>query len=254
MRGRLTDQAAVAVALARAAAGDRPATVAHLLAGLAAEGEGRAGVRLRERASAAATLTDRARAAPAPPLERAVRAASEAADPRAATTVDLLDAAVCVGGDDVADLIASAGYHRDLDAWVVGDAAEDWFEHAETYGFHPGGDAVFDAPASRVVAQVRAVGGGAVEVLIAAAAAPDADVLAVDPAALAAISARLERATSSTDAGLEAVISAATTLVEGNAVTVGDLVRAALVAGGDAPRLVLELADSSWAAENPPFP
>lgn len=243
MRGRLTDQAAVAVALARAAAGDRPATVAHLLAGLAAEGEGRAGVRLRERASAAAVLTDRARTVPAPPLEDAVREASERAGSRAATTVDLLDAAVSVGGEDVADLVATAGYQRDLDGWVVGAAGDGWFEHPETYGFHPGGDAIFDAPASRVVAQVRAVDGGAVELLIAAAAAPDAGVLAVDPAALAAVSARLDRAEGPADAGLDAVIAAATTLAEGEAVTVGDLVRAALVAGGDAPRLVMELAD-----------
>ena len=243
MRGRLTDQAAVAVAMARAAAGDRPATVAHLLAGLATEGEGRAGVRLRERASAAANLADRAGTAPAPPLDDALLAACQRAEPRAATTVDLLDAAVLVGGDDLADLVAVAGYHRDLDGWVVGDADEDWFEHAETYGFSPGGDAVFDAAASRVVAQVRAVAGGAVDLLIAAAAAPDAGVLGVDPSALAAVSARLERAARAADAGLDAVIAAATTLAEGEAVTVGDLVRAALVAGGHAPRLVLDLAD-----------
>lgn len=243
MRGRLTDQAAVAVALARASASDRSATVAHLLAGLAAEGEGRAGARLRERASAAAVLTDRARTAPAPPLEHALRAASQRAESRAATTVDLLDAAVSIGGEDVTDLLAAAGYHRDLDGWVLGDAADDWFEHAETYGFHPGGDAVFDASAARVVAQVRAVAGGAVELLIAAAAAPDVGVLDADPSSLAAVAAQLERGARPADAGLDAVIVAATTLAEGDAVTVGDLVRAALVAGGDAPRLVLDLAD-----------
>ena len=245
MRGRLTDQAAVAVALARVVAGDRPPTIAHLLAGLAAENEGRAGVRLRERASAAAVLTDRAPTAPAPPLNQAVQVALERAAERAATTVDLLDAAVAVGGDDVADLVTSAGYHRDLDGWVVGDTAEQWFEHAETFGFHPEGDAVFDASASRVVAQVRAVAGGAVELLLAAAAAPDADVLNADPSALAAVAAQLERAGRPSDAGLDAVIAAATTLAEGDAVTVGDLVRAALVAGGDAPRLVLDLADKT---------
>ena len=244
MRGRLTDQAAVAVTLARAAGGDRGATVADLLAGLAVEAEGRAGVRLRERASAAAVLTDRARTAPAPPLEDAVRAASARAGARAATTVDLLDAAIEVGGDDVADLLATAGYARDLDGWLVGDAAAGWFDHPETFGFHPWGDAVCDASAARVVAQVRAVAGGAVELLIAAAAAPDVGVLAVDPAALAAVAARLDTTARPSDAGLDAVVAAATTLAQGEAVTVGDLVRAALVAGGDAPRLVLELADS----------
>ena len=245
MRGRLTDQAAVAVALARAAAGERPATVADLLAGLAAEGEGRAGTRLRDRASAAAVLADRARTTPAPALEEAIRAAASRAGDRAATTVDLLDAAVTVGGAEVADLLDGAGYHRDLDGWLVGDAGEGWFEHPETYGFQPGGDAVCDASAGRVVAQVRAVAGGAVEVLIAAAAAPDSEVLGVDPSALAAVAARLDGATRPSDAGLATVLAAAATLAEGEAVTVGDLVRAALVAGGDAPRLVLELADPS---------
>lgn len=244
MRGRLTDQAAVAVALARAAAGDRPATVADLLAGLAAEAEGRAGVRLRDRASSAAALTERSRTTPAPPLEQAVRAAFARAGDSAATTVDLLDAAVEVGGDDIADLLTGAGYHRDLDGWLIGDAGEGWFEHPETYGFQPGGDAVCDPAAARVVAQVRAVAGGAVELLIAAAAAPDAQVLAVDPSALAAVAARLDRTARPADAGLDAVVAAATTLAQGEAVTVGDLVRAALVAGGDAPRLVLELADT----------
>lgn len=245
MQARLTDQAVVAVALARVAAGRGPATIAHLLAGLASEAEGRAGARLRERASAAAALADRARATPAPAMEDALVAAIDKAQGRAATTIDLLDAALAVGGDDVADLLGAVGYSRDLDGWLTSDPVEDWFEHPETFGFHPAGDAVFDAPASRVVAQVRAVRGGAVDVLIAAAAAPDAGVAVADPAALAAAAARLRRPTDGWDAGLDAVVEAARSLAEQDTVTIRDLVRAALVAGGDGPRLVLELAETS---------
>ena len=245
MQARLTDQAVVAVALARVAAGRGAASIAHLLGGLATEAEGRAGVRLRERGSAAAELANRARSAPAPPMEQALLAAIERAHGRAATTVDLLDAAIAEGGSDVADLLAAAGYSRDLDGWLVSDPAEDWFEHPETFGFHPSGDEVFDAPASRVVAQVRAVRGGAVELLVAAAAAPDADIVAADPAVLASAAVRLRTQRDSWDAGLDAVVEAAKTLAEDDAVTIRDLVRAALVAGGDGPRLVLEFSSEN---------
>lgn len=245
MQARLTDQAVVAVALARVAAGRGEASIAHLLAGLAAEGEGRAGVRLRERASAAAELAYRASMTPAPHMECAMIAAIDRAQGRAATTVDLLDAAITEGGSDVADLLDAAGYSRDLDGWLASDPVEDWFEHPETFGFHPAGDEVFDGPASRVVAQVRAVRGGAVELLVAAAAAPDAGIVAADPAVLASAAARLRNQRDSWDAGLDAVVEAAQTLAESDAVTIRDLVRAALVAGGDGPKLVLEVTDST---------
>lgn len=244
MQGRLTDQAAVAVALARSSAGDATATVAHLLAGLAIEAEGRAGRRLRERASAAAVLVDRAAAAPGPPLTSALERARAAAGTRAATTVDLLDAVMATGGDDVAELLSACGYHRDLDGWLIGDPDSDWFEDAETYGLQPDGDVGLDRPASRIVAQVRAVDGGAVELLVAAAAAPDVGGPMADPAALAAVSARLNSAGDRWDAGLDAVLEAAHTLSDGDVVTSGDLVRAALVAGGDGPRLIVELAEA----------
>lgn len=242
---RLTDQAVVAVALARAAARAEPPTVAHLLLGLATESEGRAGVRLRERASAAADLHRRALSTPAPPLDAALTAASRRAAGRAATTVDLLDAAVEIGGDDVADLLAAAGYHRDLDGWLPSDPAEDWFEHPETYGFNPAGDPVLDPAAARIVAQVRAVDGGAVELLVAAAAAPDAGLDIADPSALVAAAGRLRRRGDRWDTGLGAVVEAARTLGEGESVSIRDLVRAALVAGGDGPRLVLEFTEQS---------
>lgn len=242
MQGRLTDQAAVAVAVARSIAGDSTPTVAHLLAGLAIEAEGRAGRRLRERASAAAVLIDRAAAAPGPPLTNALDRLGGEAGSRAATTVDLLDAAIAAGGDDVAELLSACGYDRDLDGWLVGDPDGDWFDDAETYGLQPHGAQGLDRPASRVVAQVRAVDGGAVEVLVAAAAAPDVGASIADPAALAAVAARLNGTGDRWDAGLDAVLEAAQTLRDGALVTCADLVRAALVAGGDGPKLIVELA------------
>lgn len=244
MPGRLTDQAAVAVAVARAVAQPGKPTVAHLLIGLATEPEGRAGRRLRERATAAGALVQRGGGAPSARLEEAVAQAAAAAGDRAATTVDLLDAVIAVGGSDVEDLLDAAGYQRDLDGWLAGGPLERWFDDAETFGLQPGGDEQFDAAAARVVAQVHAVDGGAVEVLVAAAAAPDAGMPAVDPAALASASARLRGGGSGWDRGLDAVTEAARTLRDGERVRVRDLVRAALIAGGDGPRLVLEFADT----------
>lgn len=245
MQRRLTDQAAVAVALARRLAAPQVATMAHLLVGLATEPEGRAGRRLRERPSAAAVLIERAASAPAPPLAEAVERAAATAGVRAATTVDLLDAAIAAGGSDVDDLLAVAGYQRDLDGSLCGDRGDDWFDDAETYGLQVGDATTFDAPTARVVAQVRAVNGGAVEVLVAAAAAPDAGVALADPAALASAAARLRPSGEGWDAGLDTVVEAARALGEGAAVTVRDLVRAALGAGGDGPKLVLHLAEGS---------
>lgn len=238
---RLTDQAAVAVAVARAAAPGDP-TVGHLLIGLATEPEGRAGRRLRERTTAVALLTQRAGGCPAPPLPVALSRAAQHVGRRAVSTVDLLDAAVRVAGDDLTDLLEQVGYHRDLDGWLLGDPEQDWFEDAETYGFQPSGDATMDRSASRVVAQVRAVDGGAIHLLIAGVAAPDGP-QGPDPRALAEVAARLRSATGSWDAGLDAVLRAAGTICDGPVVTVRDLVRATLVAGGDGPPLVLRLAD-----------
>ena len=240
MRGRLTDQAAVAVALARSMAAPGEPTVAHLLVGLVTEPEGGAGRRLRERGSAAALLVERAGRVPAPPLDAVLPRAWNAAADRPATTVDLLDAGVAAGGADIADLLSTCGYHRDLDGWLTGDHAETWFDHAETFGWQPLGDEHMDPAAARVVAQVRAVGGGAVEILIAGAAAPDTTIDTPDPAQLAEVAARLRSHSTKWDTGLDEVLRAAQTLKDGPRVTVRDLLRAALVAGGDGPRLVLE--------------
>jgi hypothetical protein len=239
VRVRLTDQAAVAVTLARNAAGAAEPTVAHLLLGLVAEPDGQAGRRLRERATAAATLSEHAAGAQAPPIEAALSRAGAAAPPRAATTVDLLDAAIVTGGADIAALLEEAGYQRDLDGWLV---ATEWFDNAETYGFSPVGDDAFDRSACRVLAQVRAINGGAVELLIAAMAAPDARLDGPDPRVLASIASRLQSDSPHWDAGLAPVVAAVTDRTAGIRASIRDLVQAAVMVGGDGPRLVLQLA------------
>jgi len=251
MQPRLTDQALVAVSLARAAAlaSDRHATVADLLAALAVESEGEAGRRLRNRSSAAAALAERAVSVPAPPMDAAVRNAVQHSGARAATTVDLLEAALVVGTDDVADLLAGAGYDRDLDGFLVDDVFGELDGAGETYGLSPAGAPDLDEPAARVVAQVRAIAGGAVALLLAVAAAPDADgaVLLGDREALALARSNLDRRglgdQPGWDAGLDVVIDTAAQLREGERTTTRDLVRACLIAGGDGPKAVVEEAD-----------
>ncbi|MDQ3710395.1 MAG: hypothetical protein M3387_14035 [Actinomycetota bacterium] len=251
MQPRLTDQALVAVSLARAAAlaSDRHATVADLLAALAVESEGQAGRRLRNRSSAAAALAERAVSVPAPPMDAAVRNAVQHSGARAATTVDLLEAALVVGTDDVADLLAGAGYDRDLDGFLVDDLFGELDGAGETYGLSPAGAPDLDEPAARVVAQVRAIAGGAVALLLAVAAAPDADGAALlsDREALALARSDLERRglgdQPGWDAGLDVVIDTAAQLREGERTTTRDLVRACLIAGGDGPKAVVEEAD-----------
>lgn len=240
MPSRLTDQAAVAVALARAAAPHEP-TVGHLLIGLATEPEGRAGRRLRERATAVTLLVGRAGQCPSAPLSAALSHAAAQAGRRAVSTVDLLDAAVRAGGEDLTDLLEQVGYQRDLDGWLLGGVEHTWFDDAETLGWSPAGDETLDPVASRVAAQVRAIGGGAVDVLIAAAAAPELS-NNLDPQALAGTAERLDR-TPTWDAGLDTVVSTAALLAETPPASLRDLLRAALIAGGDGPRRVLEAAE-----------
>lgn len=228
------------MALARRSAAGGPVSVAHLLVGLTLEPDGRAGRRLRERPTAAAIVATRVGATPAPALDVALRRAGQQAGPRAAGTVDLLDAALAEGGPALEGLLEEAGYQRDLDGWLATDPDLEWFEDAETYGFDPSGDPALDASASRILAQVRAVDGGAVEVLIAAAAAPESGRAGADPRDLARTALRLRGSTPRWDFGTEAVIRAAHALCDGRRVTVDDLLTAALVAGGDGPRLVAE--------------
>jgi hypothetical protein len=182
-------------------------------------------------------------------MDAAVRNAVQHSGARAATTVDLLEAALVVGTDDVADLLAGAGYDRDLDGFLVDDVFGELDGAGETYGLSPAGAPDLDEPAARVVAQVRAIAGGAVALLLAVAAAPDADgaVLLGDREALALARSDLDRRglgdQPGWDAGLDVVIDTAAQLREGERTTTRDLVRACLIAGGDGPKAVVEEAD-----------
>ena len=236
---RLTDQAAVAVALAKAGAVGGQPSIGHLLVGLATEPDGRAGRRLRERATAVWELSQRVATVPTRPAADALSAAALAAKSVVVDTVALLDAAIRTGGGDVADLLETCGFHRDLDGWLPG--ATQWFDDPETLGWSPTGDDVLDPVASRVAAVVRAIDGGAVDVVIAAVAAPETDLAHLDPAVLATAAGGLPR-TKHWDAGLDAVIAAAPLLSDGHRASVHDLLRAALVAGGEGPRRLLRAA------------
>lgn len=245
---RLTDQALVAVGLARALSAERPVTVAHLLAGLAAEPDGAAGRRLRERGSAAAVLAERARTAPAPALDTGLGAAAGLAGGRPVGTVHLLDAAVGVGGEDVADLLVSAGYARDLDGWQQPDPLEiAWLDEGETFGWHPEPPGPLDADAALLAARVRAVAGGAVEVLLVASVLPQSPLGDLEDTALAMARDQVTRESPDLDAaGLDVVLDAAATLRGGDRVRVRDIVAASLVAGGALPRRILERAEALW--------
>ncbi len=110
-RVRLTDQALVAVTVARQLPGSGRATVAQLLAGLAIEPDGVAGGFLAQPPSAAATLVERAGAAS--PRLPSLEAAVGWAQPVPGTpvwTVDLLRAAAEIGRGDLDDLLQAAGY------------------------------------------------------------------------------------------------------------------------------------------------
>ena len=182
---RLTDQAVVAVALARRIAGDRPATAADLLAGLAVEPEGGAGLLLRASAGVVG-LERRVAAQPRglPALDDVARAAA-CADGHPVWTVELLDAAVVRGGPDVGDLLEATG----LDLWDLRlgprstwlgwrDDPEPFLDLAgaydatdlpdlcETHGLGSG-VGTFTAAADRSVARARALGGRVRDLLLA---------------------------------------------------------------------------------------
>lgn len=242
---RLTDQALVAVTVARRVAGPRGATVADLLAGLATEPDGAAGAVLRRRSTAAGRLAERVRAA-IPGLASLEHAAARAADdaaPRPAPTAALLAAALEVGGPDVADLLAACGYEpRELYRAAVGSVAAD-----ETFGL--GGDVDLAPDAATAVARVRAAAGGAVDLVVAVAALPaPPPLLPADAAELAAVRDDLDRrgdatqAGESWDRGLDAVLDAARGWRRGAPppVSAQDLLRAALVAGGHGPAALLD--------------
>ncbi|HEY8340241.1 MAG TPA: hypothetical protein VIK95_10250 [Egibacteraceae bacterium] len=250
---RLTDQALVAVAVARAQAGERDATLVDLLVGLAAEPDGAAGHLLRERPSAVAALQHQP---PGPaPLSSALRRAGELAASRPAGTLDLLAAAVEVGGAAFADTLERLGFDP-AELRVDPDRPRpwdlDWVAHAETYGFDPRGDAELSRPAARVAAQVRAVDGGAVDLLLALSASPDADLGTLLPShdRLSDAAWRLRKRGRPADVpperwdvGVDAVLQAARAWRSGDVVGPADLVRAAALAGGEATRTLLQEAE-----------
>lgn len=265
----LTDQGALAVALARAraAAADRPAQVVDLLVGLAEEPDGVAGRLLAGRVSAVVALSAHPPPPRLAPLDVAVSWAAAEAAPRPAGTGDLLDAALQVGGAELADVLDAVGLSA-TDVQPPGDMDWGWNDPrwgrlldvwsqegrpgpaSETLGLRPptDPDPGLTPEAARAVAVTRAIAGGAVDLLLAVAAStghvPDA--IPGDPvvtiAALVALLERgaRERAGGDWDRGLEAVLDAARTFRGTAPVSADDLVRAAAVAGGVGPAAVLE--------------
>lgn len=267
MRVRLTDQALVAVALARrhARAGGREPRVSDLVVGLATEPEGTAGRLLAGHASAASALATRSGTAPPrlPPLDVAVGWAGGEVGQRPAGTVDLLLAALETGSADLADLLERCGLPVAVLAGVqrpaaapLRDAAEG-DALAETYGFDPGGTEAEPA-AARAVARTRAVGGGALTLLAALAveAAIQPETVPLDTDELAGRFAALpdrgwrsvgQAADGDWDAGLEAVVGAARRIrAPGRPLHPLDLLRSAALAGGRGPtRLLAPTAEGS---------
>jgi len=266
---RLTDQAAVAVALARAraCAAHRPGHVVDLLVGLAEEPDGVAGRTLADRVSAVVALAAHPLPPRLAPLDVAVSWAEAEAAPRPAGTGDLLDAALQLGGAELADILDAVGLsavdvenvHSDDSGWNDprwGRLLDVWGQNgrpgraSETLGLRPPTDPEpgLTREAARAVAVTRGMAGGAVDLLVAVAASSEhvGDAVLGDPvvtiAALVALLERgaRERAGDDWDRGLEAVLDAARTF-RGNApVSADDLVRAAAVAGGAGPAAVLE--------------
>ena len=237
VRVRLTDQALAAVTLARAVVAGGPVTAPALLAGLAAEPDGRAGRALRERASAAAALGERAGAVPGASLDDVLRRAATVAGARPIATDDLLGAALEHGGPDLVDLLTTVGYDP-AQLVAPGDAG------SETYGL--GTDDDLEPTAALAAAQVRARGAGAVELLIRLAELThgllaDADVLRERRAtALRSTPTPDADEPAQWDTGLDSVVTAAGIIRAGATTTPSDLVRAALLVGGEGPRALLE--------------
>lgn len=264
----LTDQAALAVALARAraTAAGRPAHVVDLLIGLAEEPDGVAGRRLAEQVSAVVALAAHALPPRLAPLDVTVSWAVAKAAPRPAGTGDLLGAAREAGGTDLVDTLAAVGlslpdrspdseewgwndprWGRLLDFWGCNHAPG---PASETLGLRPptDPDPGLTSEAARAVAVTRAVAGGAVDLLVAVSANTVHLTQAAigDPvmtiAALVALLERgeRERAGDDWDRGLAVVLDAAHTFRANAPVSADDLVRAAAVVGGTGPALVLQ--------------
>jgi hypothetical protein len=248
-RARLTDQALVAVCMAKqaASAGGRRATVGDLVLGLAGEGEGDAARLLSAHGNALVALHERAHrlARPSPALDIAVAWASGDVADRPVGTLDLLRAACEVGGSDLADLLDSCGLSPAELRGAGSDAAAPP-ALVETRGFDPSGDPDLDPPVSRAVARTRAAGGGAVTLLLALSleVVPPGEELLLDPDALSGRLDRLgplaDRTDPAWDAGVDAVLEAARRQrMRPGPLAVLDVVRACALAGGVGPLRLL---------------
>lgn len=242
---RLTDQGLVAVTAARQAAAERGGdpTAGDLLAGLAAEAEGQAGVLLRGHPSAAGRLIERVVAgAPDLPALEAVLASTVLArtegDPtHAIPTRALLTGVLEAGGTGVVELLAACGYDP---AQLYREATAEPATGEETFGL--GSDPDLEPDAAAAVARVRATAGGAVDLVVAIARTPAGDrLLASDADELAVLRSTLRQTASSVgwDLGLDVVLDALRAWRR-PPLTVEDLLRAAVAAGGHGPRLLVE--------------
>lgn len=187
-RVRLTDQALVAVTVARRLAGNGRTTsrangranggasVAHLVAGLEVEPDGVAGGLLAVRQSAAAGLVERAGSASArlPSLEAAVAWAQPTGEGVPLWTLELLRAALEVGAGDLDDHLEAAGHDPDAlrsrlgrapwdvdGRWTIRSDADEIAAGSrcdpETVRLEP--DGRLDGPAALAVGRARAQGG-----------------------------------------------------------------------------------------------
>ncbi|MGI9016169.1 MAG: hypothetical protein ACR2HR_03535 [Euzebya sp.] len=164
----LTDQAEVAIRLARSLVGgtEGPANVAHLVAGIAGEPEGLAGTILRQRLG---EIAPRILGHPAvgarslPALETAFVALPITDHP--AWTLELLHAAVRVGGQDLDYLLSDCGVGLTTSAPYLTPvmpspaAAEHTAVSPETFGRMSLLDRAFSRDADLAVARTRAAGG-----------------------------------------------------------------------------------------------
>lgn len=263
-RIRLTDQALVAVALARAgaAAADRTPTVVDLLIGLAEESDGVAGRLLRDEQRGLVTLHSRPISPRMARMNVAIRWAVPEATPRPVGTGDLLAATLEVGGSELADALDAAGITAGSDLIMrppQGERPAGWpplWDNPlsvanETVGLRPPTepDPDMSVEAALAVARTRALAGGAVDLLVVVADGSQRDARAAplpDSRRLALAVQRLlprgEAASSRWDLGLDAVLDAARTWRAGEPIDTTDLIRAALTSGGSGPKAVLAAA------------
>lgn len=253
-RVRLTDQALVAVTAARQSgeAHGRHPTVADLLVGLAAEPDGQAGTLLRAHTTSAARLLEHAPAAASdlPPVEAVLARSASREAPRAVPTRALLAGLLEAGGTAVVALLATCGYDPgELYRAAVREPALD----GETFGL--GSDPDLSADAATAVARVRAAAGGAVALVVAIAATPDGGgLLALDDGELSAVRASLRAAEDASgtawDRGLDVVLDTARAWRE-PPLHARDLLRAAVSAGGEGPRRLVEESARRASPETP---